>query len=89
MIFDDSIDAIAAAATDGRQTGHDLRGFTRRTGSYGYRFVARCRTCGHEIVISRVASGWGYAALESICSAQAARSRWPGTVSGRQVTTSR
>ncbi len=63
MSFADSVDAIIAATNDGKRTGHDLAGFTRRTGNFGYRFVARCRRCGHEIVVNRRSDGWDYAPL--------------------------
>ena len=63
MTFADSVDAILAATDDGRRTGHDLGGFRRRTDRNGYRFVARCRGCGHEIVVDRRPGGWDYAPL--------------------------
>jgi len=67
MSFADSVDAIAAAAREGKRTGHDLGGFTRRTGNNGYRFVARCRRCGHEIVVRGGSGVWDYAPRERIC----------------------
>ena len=61
MSFAGSIDAITAAVNDGKRTGHDLGGFTRQSGNFGYRFAARCRSCGHEIVIRGGSGGWNYA----------------------------
>ncbi len=66
--FADSVDAITAAANDARLAGHDLSGFTRRTGSFGYRFAAVCRVCRHEVVVRHGPGGWEYAAVEPDCS---------------------
>lgn len=66
MSFADSVDAIQAAADEGKRTGHDLAGFTRRTGNFGYRFVARCRGCGQEIVVDRRPGGWDFAPLPHV-----------------------
>jgi hypothetical protein len=68
MSFADSVDAIAAAANDGKRTGHDLGGFTRRTGNFGYRFVARCRRCGQEIVVRGGSTSWDYSPPQPTCS---------------------
>ncbi len=68
VTFGDSVDAIKTAAEEGRLAGHDLKGFTRRTGRFGYRFVARCRRCGGEVVVScGIAGGWMVTSLDSMC----------------------
>lgn len=78
MSFPDSVDAIFAATNHGKATGHDLAGFKRRIGSYGYRFVARCRRCRREIVVGRVSAGWAYASPPGICSSDAQQPRRDG-----------
>ncbi len=60
VTYGDPVDAIAAAGTEAQCASHDLAGFSRRSRTLGYRFVARCRKCGTEIVVHRVSEGWGY-----------------------------
>ncbi len=60
MRFEDSVEAINAAVKDGHHAGHNLGGFTRRTGSFGYGFVGRCRRCGAEVLVRRGSDGWSY-----------------------------
>ena len=69
--FTDSVDAILAAAGDGSDAGHELAGFKRQCGAYGYRFVARCRRCGHEVVVGRGGTGWAYSRSRTCADANA------------------
>jgi len=46
-----AIDAIGVATAAARDMGHRLGGFSRRSTRNGYRFVARCRSCGHELSV--------------------------------------
>ncbi|HEX6492448.1 MAG TPA: hypothetical protein VF112_02990 [Candidatus Dormibacteraeota bacterium] len=46
-----AIEAIGAATAAALDMGHRLGGFSRRSTRNGYRFVAHCRGCGHELSI--------------------------------------
>ena len=46
-----AIEAIGIATAAAHDMGHRLGGFSRRSTRHGYRFVARCRGCGHELSI--------------------------------------
>lgn len=46
-----AIEAIGLATVAAQDRGHCLGGFSRRSSQYGYRFVARCRACGHEVAV--------------------------------------
>lgn len=67
LSFGDPIDAINAATAAADVAGHDLAGFGRRVGDFGYRFVARCRRCRAEIVVDREPEGWGHPAPIERC----------------------
>lgn len=56
----DPVAVIEAATAEASETGHDLRGFTRRTGSLGYRFEARCVRCDLRVVVTRAQGEWDY-----------------------------
>ena len=60
MPLADPLEAIDAASTEASDTGHDLRGFSRRSGSYGYRFEARCHRCGAVVTVRRGDLGWDH-----------------------------
>ena len=46
-----AVEAIHVATAAAQDMGHRLGGFSRRSTRNGYRFVARCRGCGHELSI--------------------------------------
>ena len=46
-----AVEAIGVAAAAAHDLGHRLGGFSRRSTRDGYRFVARCHSCGHEVSI--------------------------------------
>lgn len=46
-----AIEAIGLATAAAHDKGHRLGGFSRRSTRHGFRFVARCRGCGHELSI--------------------------------------
>jgi hypothetical protein len=46
-----AIEAIGLATAAAQDRGHCLGGFSRRSSQNGYRFVARCRSCGHEVAV--------------------------------------
>ncbi|MDQ6846764.1 MAG: hypothetical protein M3019_04160 [Candidatus Dormibacteraeota bacterium] len=71
MSYADPLDAIDRARSEAEEAGHDLRGFTRRTGSFGYRFEARCHTCAERVIVARVNAAWDYDRPIDSCSAQA------------------
>lgn len=48
LVAIEAIGVVTAAALD---RGHTLGGFSRRSSAHGYRFVARCRACGHEVAV--------------------------------------
>ncbi|MBJ7608406.1 MAG: hypothetical protein JF887_03095 [Candidatus Dormibacteraeota bacterium] len=60
MPVTDPVAVIEAATVEAVETGHDLRGFTRRTGSFGYRFEARCVRCDLRIAVARTQGQWAY-----------------------------
>ncbi|PZR83317.1 MAG: hypothetical protein DLM65_02205 [Candidatus Aeolococcus gillhamiae] len=71
MSYADPLDAIDGAKSEADEAGHDLRGFTRRTGSFGYRFEARCHTCRETVTVARVNAGWDYSRPIDSCATEA------------------
>ena len=68
----DPLDAIDAASIDASDTGHDLRGFSRRSGSFGYRFEAQCHRCGAAVTVRRGQQGWDHDRTLQQCTPQSA-----------------
>jgi hypothetical protein len=52
-----AIEAIGIATAAAQDRGHCLGGFSRRSSQNGYRFVARCRACGHEVAVRANGAG--------------------------------
>lgn len=63
----DALDAITVGGLEARRAGHDLGGFKRQSGHFGYRFAARCRSCGWTVVIVRHGRAWALDAPRQQC----------------------
>jgi hypothetical protein len=61
-----AIEAIGIVTAAAQERGHSLGGFSRRSSQYGYRFVARCRACRHEVSV-RADGGNGHSGPVPIC----------------------
>jgi hypothetical protein len=61
-----AIEAIGVATAAAIDRGHTLGGFSRRSSQNGYRFVARCRACGHEVAV-RANGANGHTAQLPVC----------------------
>jgi hypothetical protein len=61
-----AIEAIGIVTTAAQDRGHCLGGFSRRSSQHGYRFVARCRACGHEVSV-RADGGNGHTGPLPVC----------------------
>jgi hypothetical protein len=61
-----AVEAIHVATAAALDNGHRLGGFSRRSTRHGYRFVARCRACGHELSV-RADGANGHALPLPVC----------------------